>query len=86
MVHYTQLPEYLCIMYIFFRIILYIYIIGAIISEIMEHATEILVTKCYSVKTGTVIDIYQSLSMNSLETLEDEKKQNNDNHVQLIQR
>ena len=52
----------------------------------MEHATEILVTKCYSVKTGTVIDIYQSLSMNSLETLEDEKKQNNDNHVQLIQR
>ena len=53
----------------------------------MEHATEILVTKCYSVKTGTVIDIYQSLnSMNSLETLEEEKKQNNDNHVQLIQR
>ena len=39
----------------------------------MEHATsENLVTKCYSVKTGTVTDIYKSLSMNSLDTISPE--------------
>lgn len=42
-------------------------------KKTMEHATsENLVTKCYSVKTGTVTDIYKSLSMNSLDTISPE--------------
>ena len=41
----------------------------------ISNTTENLVTKCYSVKTGTVIDIYKSISMNSLDKTDSELKQ-----------